>query len=130
MKKTYVLCIALICVVFICFWESEKGQDIDYFAEINFRIRNLDFCTATVEDANILLYDSNGTLIQIIEFTNYRKSNLIYIRKSGDRIYFVQSGSIDDESGILFVNDESDRILEGIKSLERVGGNSYRYSTR
>ncbi len=37
--------------------------------------------------------------------------------------------AVDDEKGIMFVNDDSDGILDGIHSLMRMGGNAYSYST-
>ena len=35
-----------------------------------------------------------------------------------------------DETGIMIVNDESDRIFDGLWSIKRVSGNSYYYNTQ
>lgn len=49
--------------------------------------------------------------------------------KDGSTVWFIISGSVDDEQGIIFINDDSNSVLDGIKSIERIGGNSYYYST-
>lgn len=44
-------------------------------------------------------------------------------------IYYVLSGSVDDADGIMFINGAENGVLGGVKKVERIGGNYYRYST-
>lgn len=54
---------------------------------------------------------------------------LVTIRKEFGNLYFVTAGSVDDEYGVVFINDSAND-LDGIMSLERIGGNAFLYSTR
>ena len=49
--------------------------------------------------------------------------------ENDDNPYRYCSEYYDDESGIVFVNSDLNNLLDGIKSLKRVGGNSYQYNT-
>ncbi len=92
-------------------------------------IKECDFDTAKAEDGKIILY-SDGEVTAELPFEDYRKDmRFIYARKDGEVIYFIISAAVDDEQGIMFVNDDSNGILDGIHSLTRVGGNAYSYST-
>ena len=102
----------------------------EYFYEMNSIIKNMEFHKAKMEENQILLYDVQNKLITKIPFEQYRADiDFICAYKEGATIRFVTGGSVDDEEGIMFVNDDSDNILDGIHSIERIGGNSYRYST-
>ena len=69
-------------------------------------------------------------MIKEIPFEDYDdKIKFIYARKEDSVIYFILSGSVDDEQGIMFVNDNSDDFLDGINTIIRIGGNSYHYGT-
>lgn len=109
---------------------QRNNQEYEYFYEINSIIKNDNFFTAKVDSYTIYLYDQDLNQIAEIPFATYSpKIQILEIRKSGSIIYFVTNGAIDDEEGILFINDDTNRILDGIKSIKRIGGNSYQYST-
>lgn len=102
----------------------------EYCYKINFIIKDVDFHTAKIEERKIVLYDDKNVQIQQITFEEYESDKRIaVVRKDGARVYFTISGTVDDEQGIVFINDDSNAVLDGIKSMERIGGNSYRYST-
>ena len=102
----------------------------DYLYKINSIIKEMDFYIAKADDNKIILYDTEQEMIKEIPFENYDDSiKFIYARKENSTIYFVLSGSVDDEQGVMFVNDGSDDFLDGIKTIDRMGGNSYQYST-
>ena len=122
------LCIAMVMCLAAC--NSNIQESEAYFYEINKLIKDEDFCTAKVNAGKILLYDSQQNPIQELSFDKYDKSiTLLYIRKEGAVTLFVTSGAVDDEQGILFINDDSNDVLEGIHSIKRIGGNSYEYDT-
>lgn len=109
---------------------SLKNDIADYCYTINQRLLGTNFLTAYVSDGIISLYDSDGILIEELHFEEYDKNKEIRcIRKEGPSVYFVLSGSVDDEWGIMFINGVDNGLLDGIHSIERVGGNAYMYST-
>ncbi len=132
-KSILILCIVLsVIACFILFsCHQEKTADEEYYSyKINTLLKDEDFYTAQIKGDSFDLYNSEQTLLKTIHFDEYDNSfRLNYIRKEGCKMYFVQSGSVDDEEGIVFINDESNNILDGIKKLKRCGGNSYYYST-
>lgn len=102
----------------------------EYFYKINSLVRDIDFHTANVKDEKIILYDEEKEIVDEIPFDEYDAGiNLTYIRKDDPVVYFVTGGDADDEQGIIFINDDTNGILDGVKSLKRIGGNSYEYST-
>ena len=102
----------------------------EYCYKINSVIKDIDFHTAEIKEGKIVLYDQKNAEIQQITFKDYENDKrIISVRKDGDIVYFIISGAVDDEQGIVFINDDSNSMLDGIKRLERIGGNSYRYST-
>lgn len=132
MKKCYFL----ICVILInifCFSACNKNIDQineNYFYQINSLIKNADFHTAKVEDYKIILYNLENELTQEIVFEDYNNGiKLRSVRKEGSIIYFITGGSVDDEKGVIFINDDTNNMFDGIKSIKRIGGNSYQYST-
>lgn len=133
MKKAY-LWISLVLAAVLClvFYNNSTSfsKEETYFYQINALIKDADFYTARVEEGKIVLYNAESEPICEMEFHDYDKSiKLIYVRKEGAVIHFITSGAVDDEQGIIFINDDSNRSLDGIKSLRRIGGNSYQYST-
>ena len=123
-KLLVVLLLFLLCAC--------RGQEAnnDYFYEINQLIKEKDFLTANVEKGRILLYDGGEAPIEIIPFDAFDDSvTLRYIRKEENRLFFVVSAAVDDENGVVFMNDAAGNALEGIQSLERIGGNAYYYDT-
>ena len=122
------LCIAMILCFAAC--NSNLQDSEEYFYKINKLIRDENFYTAKAYDGKIVLYDSQQDPIKEISFDKYDKNiDFLYARKEGPIIFFVTSGAVDDEKGILFINDDSNNILNGIKSIKRIGGNSYEYDT-
>ncbi len=132
MKKliTAILCIALLFVFGFKIFDKPNSAEIEYYTSINRMIKDADFCTARVDEGQITLYDTDNSVIETIEFDFYDRSiPLVYIRKELGNLYFVTAGSVDDEYGVVFMNDSSNN-LDGIMSLERIGGNAFLYSTR
>ena len=132
-KRLYVIglvvCLLLGCYALI---RDQKEQDTnEYCYQINQIIKDLDFYTAEVTENGIVLYDRNFDERETVPFDGYRRNIKIWgIHKSDKVICFVLSGSVDDEQGLMFVNDEANRILDGVNSIDRVGGNYYYYDTQ
>ena len=53
---------------------------------------------------------------------------LIYGWKTGDDVYFVTAGAVDDRWGYVFSGDSAVG-MEGLHVLRRVGGHAWRFST-
>ena len=100
----------------------------EYCYKLNQIVKNYTFSKGEIENNNIILYDNNKVIAKI-RFDDFENVNIKYIRKDKNRIFFVFSGSIDDDNGIIFINDNENSVLDGIYSLNRLGGNSYWYST-
>ena len=132
MKKIFVsmiICIFAVCLCFIYFANTSEKQE-EYCYIINRLICDEEFDIAKIQDSAIVLYTFDGVQLKEIPFKEFDKSvKIVYVRKEGVITYFVFSGAVDDENGIMFINDESNRILDGVKSVTRIGGNSYRYDT-
>ena len=119
------LSLAAMLVLVGCGKHSEE-----YCYKINTLIKNEDFDTAKIENNKILLFDQNGKEKKELAFNDYDSNiQILSVRKDGAIIYFIMSGSVDDEQGIIFINDDSNKMFDGIKTLKRIGGNSYYYST-
>lgn len=123
------VCLMLGCYALI---RGQKEQEtIDYCYQINKIIKDLDFYLAKVSEDGIVLYDRDFQELETVPFDGYKRHiDIMGIQKDGGRIYFILLGSVDDDWGLLFVNDGTDGIMDGIHSLERAGGNSYYYDTR
>lgn len=103
---------------------------MDYCYIINDQIKELEFFKAYIRNGKIELFNENNEKSMEILFAQYEeKFDIKYIRKENNNIYFIFSGMVDDEEGIMFINDESNHVLDGIKKIKRVGGNVYQYST-
>ena len=101
-----------------------------YFRKINEIIKDLEFHSAKAKDSEIILYNNENEPICEIPFAEFDESQeFIYARKSDGIVYFITAGAVDDEWGIMFVNDGSDSMLDGVGSVTRIGGNSYEYDT-
>lgn len=131
-RNIYFVLILVTLGIFIlvaCGCSSNKNTE-EYLYKINSIIKDMDFYTAKADDNKIILYNAEQEMIKEIPFENYDDNiKFLYARKEESAIYFVISGSVDDEQGIMFVNDDSDDFLDGIKTINRIGGNSYQYST-
>ena len=129
------ICFVLILVILGMFilisssYSSNKNTE-EYLYKINSIIKDMDFYTAKADDNKIILYNTEQEMIKEIPFEKYDDNiKFVYARKKDSVIYFVISLAVDDEQGIVFVNDNSDGFLDGIKTINRIGGNSYQYST-
>lgn len=108
--------------------KSDKDYD-DYCYKINKIIKDKDFTKGEVTDNKILLYEDDEIIFEE-NFEEYDKSYKIkYIRKEENRMFFILHGAVDDEGGIVFVNGDENGVMDGTASLERIGGNSYKYKT-
>lgn len=129
MKRIIVIGMIAMALCLGLFIGQRTDEQDEYFYKINALIKDQDFTTAKIDDGKISLYDE-GQIVKEISFGEYDpKKQLEYIRKDGPVIYFVTAGSLDDECGIIFINDETNNIFDGIKTLTRTGGNSYCYKT-
>ena len=132
MKKPVaaILCIALLLVFGFKIFDKPNSAEIEYYTSINRMIKDQDFYTARVSEGEISLYDKNNIIVETMGFDFYDRSiPLVTIRKEFGNLYFVTAGSVDDEYGVVFMNDSTNN-LDGIMSLERIGGNAFLYSTR
>ena len=128
-KRLLLICLCLATGLCLAACNSNLQESEEYFYEINKLIKDEDFCTAKVKAGKIVLYDAQRNPIKEIPFDKYDKSIAFkYARKEGTLIFFVTSAAVDDEQGVLFINDDANNILEGIHSIKRIGGNSYEYN--
>ena len=58
-----------------------------------------------------------------------RGRDLLGLRKTGDDVFFITGGAVDDEVGYVITGD-TDVCMEGLATLERVGNGIFRFSTR
>lgn len=128
------LCILIVVILFQFTGTNINIKKINeqerYFRKINEIIKDLEFHSAKAKDGEIILYNSKYEPICEISFAEFDESQeFIYARKSDSIVYFITSGAVDDEWGIMFVNDGSDSMLDGVGSVTRIGGNSYEYDT-
>ena len=106
------------------------NEEEQYFRKINEIIKDLEFFSAKAKDGKIILYDETRNPTSEIPFEEYDGSHkFIYARKSDDIVYFITGGAVDDEWGIMFVNDGSDSMMDGVGSATKIGGNAYEYDT-
>ena len=117
------ICFVLIFIMLEMFFltscdSSSNKSTEDYLCKINSIIKDMNFYTAKANENKIILYDHKQEMIKEIPFEDYDDDmEFIYARKEESAIYFVISGSVDDEQGIMFVNDDSDDFLDGIKTI-------------
>ena len=55
--------------------------------------------------------------------------DLLGLRKTGDDVFFITAGAVDDEWGYVLTGDGS-VCMDGLVTLERVGNGVFRFSTR
>ena len=120
----------VVCLLFGLIRDQHEQDTVEYCYQINEIVKDLDFYTAKVTENGIELYDRNFDELEIVSFDGYKRNiRIMAIHKDGGLIYFILIGNVDDESGIMFVNDGTDGMMNGIHSLDRIGGNSYYYDT-
>ncbi len=129
--KKYLLLIFIIVLGGLFGCVKSNVEEIDeYCYKINNLIKEYDFYTAKVEQSKIVLYDNEFQELKNINFEEYNQNiPVINIRKENDNIYYITNRTVDDEVGIVFINSDTNNVLDGIKSLKRIGGNSYQYNT-
>lgn len=120
----------VVCLLLGLIRDQHEQDTVEYCYQINEIVKDLDFYTAKVTENGIELYDRNFDELEIVSFDGYKRSiRIMGIHKDGGLIYFILIGNVDDEWGIMFVNDGTDGMMNGIHSLDRIGGNSYYYDT-
>lgn len=129
-----VITIVALLLIYSMLSPSEPSVDSDelmYIRKINSVIKDLNFDTAELSENKITLFDESRDVIDEIAFADYEKDvKILYAYKKQSAIYYVTSAVIDDTCGIVFINDGStDEIFDGIKTIKRVGGNSYWFSS-
>lgn len=133
MKK--IIALSLLCCITASLFCGCSNNDIfeqeEYFSKINSIIKDLEFHTVKVKDGKIILYNDDHEPISEIPFEDYDEDiKLIAAHKRGPVVYFITSGAVDDERGIMFINDpKADDVLSGVHTVNRIGGNSYAYDT-
>lgn len=130
-KSLSILFTILFVITFSSCSNTVSNTDKEYYCyQIYSLIKDLEFHTAELVNSKIVLYNSQNEPIQEIVFENYTDSIKVKnIRKENSIIFFATDGSVDDETGILFINDDCNSMLNGINTIKRIGGNSYQYST-
>ncbi len=134
------LCALIAVVLFQCSnflidivrnYENPVYEQEQYFRKINEIIKDLEFHSAKAKDEKIILYNNNYEPISEIPFEDFDKSiKFISAHKNNNIVYFITGGAVDDEWGIMFVNDGvSDRMMDGVGSATKIGGNSYEYTS-
>ena len=131
-KKMLCILLLLFCMASIsCKKEEVLINDVCY--NINKLVRDYNFASGNIKNKTIYLYDNDRELlIQLSsgDLDSTQLNKILYFYKKENQIYFVLTRSVDDEEGILYINDENNNILSGIWSVKRIGGNSYVYNTR
>ena len=124
------IAVILLTVISALAFTACRSRDYDlYCYEINKLIKNIEFDIGSIDRGKIVLYSDDDQVFNQ-DYENYREDLKIkYIRKDGSRIFFVLNAALDDDEGIVFVNDGTNSLMDGIYSLERLGGNSYKYRT-
>lgn len=84
------------------------------------------------DDGSFLLHndgepDQSATLPEAIADMLHAR-DLLGLRKSGDDVFFITSGAVDDEWGYVISRDSA-VDMDGLWHLDRVDGNVYRFST-
>lgn len=137
MKSKKIIVVAVVLVIFLLagilwnIYQKQKDIDIEHYCyTVNQHIKDFNFSYAEISDGAISLYTDTGKLIEKISFSEYNKSlNILSVRKEENSVFFILNKSVDDEVGIMFINDDSANILDGMNSIERIGGNYFRYDT-
>ena len=130
MKKLMTVMLVVICVSTFasCGVKSTKDYDL-YCYEINKVIKDIDFDKGNIVDGKIVLYNDDLEVFNR-DYEQFDSDfNIRYIRKEDGKIFFILNAAVDDEEGIMFVNDDTNSLMDGIGSLERLNGNSYKYKT-
>ena len=130
MRKLLTVVLILICVFTFASCGGKSTEDYDlYCHEINKIIKDIDFDKGDISDGKIVLYN-DGSVVFNQDYEKFDNDfNIKYIRKEDNKIFFVLNASLDDDEGIVFVNDDANGLMDGLGSLERINGNSYKYKT-
>ncbi len=127
--------ILILCCLMLGSFHSCGREDIHeqerYFSKINAIIKDLEFHSAKAKDGKIILYNKEYEPVSEIPFEEYDEDiKFVGAHKDGPVVYFITGGAVDDEWGVMFINDnEADNVLEGVHQVNRIGGNAYEYST-
>ena len=130
MRKILTVILFLICVLNFVSCGGKSTEDYDlYCYGINEVIKDIDFDKGDIADGKIVLY-KDGLEVFNRDYEEFDSEfNIKYIRKEDNKIFFVLNASVDDDEGIMFVNDDTNGLMDGLGSLERINGNSYKYKT-
>lgn len=84
------------------------------------------------DDGNFLLHspgmpDQSAVLPEAIADMLHDR-DLLGLRKSGDDVFFITSGAVDDAWGYV-ISGDSAVCMDGLWHLDRVAGTVYRFST-
>ena len=137
MKKILIGALVVLLAVYLVFnfWKvyekDQKNAANDYFYMIYSLISDIDFSMGTIEHNTVSLYSINHEIIQRYELPQTGRSVQclgIVGDKLHGQIFFIIDGSVDDRSGVVFSDNEY-VYMEGLHSVERLGGNSFYFKT-
>ena len=115
--------------IFTLFMTDSTDKYNEYCHEINRVIKDIDFEKGDISEGKIILYNDEKEVYNQIYDKFDSKYKIVYIRKDGRKVFFVLNASVDDEDGIVYLNGELGDVMDGLWSLERLGGDSYNYKT-
>lgn len=124
---TVIVCLIVALTFASCGAKSTEEYDL-YCYEINKIIKDVDFDKGNIADGKIVLYN-DGAKVFYQDYEGYNSDfDIEYIRKEEGKIFFVLSTAVDDDEGIVFINDDTNSLMDGLSSLKRINGNSYKYN--
>ena len=113
-KRRILIGICLIFVIgllfyYLVFVHKSRTQYIAYCSQINEILKEEEFFVASAQSNPLELKDQDFSIIKKIEFPNFDKNYRIYgiSKDEHNNIYFPLGGAVDDNWGIVFVNDPS-----------------------
>ena len=115
--------------IFTFFMTDSIDKYNEYCYEINRMIKEIEFEKGDISDGKIILYNDEKEVYNQSYDKFDSKYKIMYIRKDGNKVFFVLNASVDDEDGIVYLNGELGDVMNGLWSLERLGGDSYNYKT-
>ena len=88
------------------------------------------YSTAGIRDNKVIFYDENFNELKTITLEKEYTAKLEYIEKRDDSVIFWHSGSLDDTSGIMFLEKSwSDETWNGLVRITKLDGSAYEVHT-
>lgn len=92
-----------------------------------------DFARAAQDEGLLTLYSPDGAAVGVIPLTEeeqrlFTGRRVLGVHKTGDDVFFITGGAVDDETGYA-VSADGELCMDGIWHAERVAGGVFRYRT-